>query len=366
MLTVGAIENKIEKAVPLNATLSTFADNVGLIVGDRNTQVNLAICCLDLTDEVVAEAIERNAQLIITHHPAIFTPLKSITADLTNTRPILTAMRNNIAVYSMHTNLDYIHGGINDYAIEQFSVTRALPLEEVNGVKVGRVGRLRTPMSLSELKQLAERIYSERNIPVIVGHKTAAPNAQNITVSATRPSASVAARESTLTKQSELLSTNSIAVKSVPKSNSANGKISIIAVANGACDGTHTVDLALKAGADALITSDIKHHIALYCAASGLHVILPTHYASEHLFIPSLAKMLNELFTYGDSQFNRSTRALSDKSSQIRAASVARQTAKTAITQSSRMPQERSSEIKFIISEREKSPIDTDFQGGIQ
>ena len=85
-------------------------DNVGLLVGDKNANVTKAIIALDCTLDAVNQAIETGAELIITHHPIIFSPLKSVTAESTVYRLI----KNNISVISAHTNLDIAYGGVND------------------------------------------------------------------------------------------------------------------------------------------------------------------------------------------------------------------------------------------------------------
>ncbi len=88
-------------------------DNAGLIVGDKANEVESALITLDVTEEVIDEAISKNCGLIISHHPLIFKGIKRITGDNEVERCLIKAIRNNIAIYAAHTNLDSITGGVN-------------------------------------------------------------------------------------------------------------------------------------------------------------------------------------------------------------------------------------------------------------
>ena len=89
-------------------------DNAGFLVGDGGTAVKNALLALDITDAVIAEAIELRAQLIVSHHPLIFTPLRHATTDDLAGRKVLTMARHGISAICMHTNLDIADGGVND------------------------------------------------------------------------------------------------------------------------------------------------------------------------------------------------------------------------------------------------------------
>ncbi len=88
-------------------------DNCGLQVGDTKAEVSSALIALDCTEAVVEEAVARGCQLIVCHHPVIFRGLKSITGRTYVERTILAAIRNNIAIYAIHTNLDNVISGVN-------------------------------------------------------------------------------------------------------------------------------------------------------------------------------------------------------------------------------------------------------------
>ena len=89
-------------------------DNVGLLVGDENAEVKGIMVSLDCFDEVIDRAEDLGANLIVTHHPIIFDPLKSVTADTL----VYKLISKGISVISMHTNLDQADGGVNDVLCE--------------------------------------------------------------------------------------------------------------------------------------------------------------------------------------------------------------------------------------------------------
>ena len=101
----------LEERFPLS--LQESYDNSGLIVGSPNLEITNALICLDSIEEVVDEAIECNCNLIIAHHPIIFGDLKRINGSTHVERTIIKAIKNDIAIYAIHTNLDNIIGGVN-------------------------------------------------------------------------------------------------------------------------------------------------------------------------------------------------------------------------------------------------------------
>ena len=88
-------------------------DNAGLIVGDPELEIGKALLCIDSTEEVVREAIKKGCNLIIAHHPIIFRGLKKLTGNSYVQRAVMLAIKNDISIYCMHTNLDNIHSGVN-------------------------------------------------------------------------------------------------------------------------------------------------------------------------------------------------------------------------------------------------------------
>jgi dinuclear metal center YbgI/SA1388 family protein len=110
----------LESIVPLSYQESY--DNAGLIVGDKNQDVSSALITLDVTEEVIREAIQNNCALIISHHPFIFKGIKRITGSNEVERCLIKAIQNNIAIYAAHTNLDSITGGVNSKICEKLGL----------------------------------------------------------------------------------------------------------------------------------------------------------------------------------------------------------------------------------------------------
>ncbi|MDR1593869.1 MAG: Nif3-like dinuclear metal center hexameric protein [Prevotellaceae bacterium] len=111
MITVKDIVSELEKLAPLSYQESY--DNAGLIVGSLDTEASSALLCFDITEDIIDEAIEKKANLVISHHPVIFGGLKKINGKNATERIVIKAIRNNIALYAAHTNLDSVRGGIN-------------------------------------------------------------------------------------------------------------------------------------------------------------------------------------------------------------------------------------------------------------
>ncbi len=106
-------------------------DNAGLLVGDLQANVDCALLTVDITEEVIDEAVKEKAGLIISHHPVIFAPLKSITGKTMPERVILSAIRENIAIYSVHTNLDKVANGVNYILTRKLGIVNPRILQPV-------------------------------------------------------------------------------------------------------------------------------------------------------------------------------------------------------------------------------------------
>ena len=106
------ITNCLEQLAPLSYQESY--DNAGLIVGHPDDTVTKALICLDSTEEIIDEAIAQGCDLVIAHHPIVFTGLKKLNGKNYVERTIIKAIKNNIAIYAIHTNLDNVVMGVND------------------------------------------------------------------------------------------------------------------------------------------------------------------------------------------------------------------------------------------------------------
>lgn len=111
-MTIQDVTNYLESIAPLEYQESY--DNAGLIVGNYENDVSGVLVCLDSTEKIVDEAIERKCNLIVAHHPIVFSGLKKITGKNYVERTVIKAIKNDIAIYAIHTNLDNMLNGVNE------------------------------------------------------------------------------------------------------------------------------------------------------------------------------------------------------------------------------------------------------------
>lgn len=124
---------ELDNAVP--QAFSDKNDNTGLQIGCLDAEIKKVLIALELTSDVLAYAIENSVNLIITHHPLFFNKLYKITAEDLRGRLVIDAIKNNIAVYAIHTNADAIIGGINDYLANILDLNIGKPLEYLDSVE---------------------------------------------------------------------------------------------------------------------------------------------------------------------------------------------------------------------------------------
>ena len=145
------ITREIEEFAPLS--LQADYDNAGLITGQPEMEITGALLCLDVTEEILDEAIAKKANLVISHHPIVFHALKSITGRNHIERTVIKAIQNNIAIYAAHTNLDSARGGISFAMAQKLGLLNVEVLEPRanNLVKIG----VHTPESHTEVVRTA-------------------------------------------------------------------------------------------------------------------------------------------------------------------------------------------------------------------
>src|SRR3972149_5458360 len=154
MNTIQSIITFLEQFAPPH--LAEKWDNVGLLVGDRGREARKVMTCLTITPESAAEALEEKANLIVTHHPLPFTPLKQLTTDTTAGRLLWDLIGQRIAIYSPHTAFDSAREGVNQRLAAGLGLRGITPLiPDENGCGSGRWGWLEEPLSLA---QLGERL----------------------------------------------------------------------------------------------------------------------------------------------------------------------------------------------------------------
>jgi len=119
-MIVKSICELIEKVAPL--ALQENYDNAGLLVGDSQMEVTSVLVCIDITEEVIKEAIQKKCNLIISHHPLIFSALKRLTGQNEVQRCVVQAIKNDIAIYAAHTNLDNVLQGVSGKMAEKIGL----------------------------------------------------------------------------------------------------------------------------------------------------------------------------------------------------------------------------------------------------
>lgn len=235
MSTVTHIYDAIDRLAPFWLTMDF--DNTGILIGDRNREVSCALLALDCTPAVVEQARQLGAQLIITHHPVIFHPLKRVNEDAV----VYLLIRSDIAVISAHTNLDIAQGGVNDALASAIGLRDCRGLELLNeqtGAWLGRIGTLPEPL------------FPE----AFAAHVKVCLNASSVKFAA------------------------------------APRVIRTVALCSGS--GADCLDAAISAGADALLTSEVKQHEYLAAAAAGISIFDAGHFDTEDIVIEPLRDYL--------------------------------------------------------------------------
>lgn len=223
-------------------------DNVGLLVGDSECPVNKCIIALDITDEVIEEAVTAKAELIISHHPIIFGALKSVTANDLTGRKVISLVRNNISALCMHTNLDIAEGGVNDALMKTLDARTEGFLEyagcDNNGKEAGcgRIGTLENEMQFDDFLGFCK----------------------------------------------ERLKANGL------RYYKAGDRVKNIAVMGGA--GGSSVALAKSLGCDTFVTSDIKYNNFLDAKELGINLIDADHFCTENVVVQVLLEELSAEF----------------------------------------------------------------------
>ena len=219
-------------------------DNVGLLVGEKNATVRKILTALELTNDVLDEAIGLKADIIIAHHPIMRSPIKRVTDETLLGQKIIKLIKNEIAFFAAHTNLDITQGGVNDTLFEILALSNQEPLIIIpysrrydniaNASKIppsmGRVGELLAPMKTSDLIAVIKKRLNLNTVNYV-------------------------------------------------------GDISKVINKIGICTGSGSsadfLEAAFKKGCDALISGDVTHHNAQTALELGLVVIDGTHYATE-------------------------------------------------------------------------------------
>ena len=231
-------------------------DPVGLLIERRAENVTRIGVCLDCTPDAARRAREAGVGLVIAHHPLIYHPLKRLGSDPVS-RAVVALVKADLALYAMHTNWDQAAGGINDTLAECLELTDVRPLGEEGEAGLPRIGDLAAPRPLADFVRLVESALG-------------------------------------------CAGTSALRVNGV---NSAC-MIKRVAVCGGA--GAALAEAAQAEGAQAYVTSDVRHHEFLEAEARGLALLDAGHGATEtpgmRALIRSLPGLLNgvEVVWVGD------------------------------------------------------------------
>lgn len=238
LVTLNEIIELMEEIAP--SSLAEDWDNVGLMLGRKDKEIKRILLALDMTKATVQQAIDYHADVLITHHPAIFKKLNSVTDTVWQQDLLLTLAEHGIAIYSAHTNLDCVQGGVNDALVRVLHLKDVDTLDMKNGL--GRIGYV-----------------NECTLQEFVGF---------------------------VKKQ---LQADYIAFGNAGK------QVHKVAVCGGA--GADLIPLALAAGADTFITGDVKYHSAQEAVFSGLNIIDAGHQPTELPVLNELADKLSLRFS---------------------------------------------------------------------
>ena len=169
MVQVKQVLHCLEQAAPYE--LAESWDNVGLLVGDPDAPVDGVLCALAITEAVVDEAAERGCNLIVAHHPVIFTSVSRVTADTVTGRILIQMIRKGISGICMHTNMDCASEGVNDLLAASLGLTDVENMGAGETGTLGRVGNLPHAMTLEEFARHVKLSLGANGVRVADGGK---------------------------------------------------------------------------------------------------------------------------------------------------------------------------------------------------
>lgn len=240
-VTVAEVMAKMEQWCP--ASLACSWDNCGLQVGAVKKEVRCVLVALDVSMEVIKEAIAVQADMIVTHHPLIFTPLRNLCLGAYPQDVVASLLEVGIAHLAAHTNLDMAVGGVNDTLAEVLDLKDVKPLAAEGDMDgLGRIGSLPQPLTFSQLESFVKKRLELDYLKVVPVEK----------------------------------------------------EIRSVAVCGGS--GMDLLTAAKEAGADCLISAEGKHHQALMAQQLELGLIDAGHFDTEKVIVPVIARYLQECF----------------------------------------------------------------------
>lgn len=216
-------------------------DNIGLLVGDSEKEIHTIFLAVDATDRVIEEACQKGADMLVTHHPLIFSGMKSVNEEDFIGRRVRRLVKEDICYYAMHTNFDIV-GDMAGLVVNKlpFKETEVLH-KTVQEYGLGRIGNLCQPVFV---KQFVEIVKEKLKLPNVI-----------------------------LYGDKEKI-------------------IERVAIMPGS--GDSEIGEAIRQGAELMVTGDIGHHDGIDALAQGLMIIDAGHYGLEKVFVEHMEHMLNE------------------------------------------------------------------------
>ena len=239
MPTVGEILDFVETLAP--ASLKLDWDNVGLLCGHRDSPVTRVLVALDPFLDAAEEAAGMGAELLLTHHPLIFHPCRSVSTDTETGRVLLYLIEHGIAAVNAHTNLDRAPGGVNDVLAARLGLREVSPISGAENVNLLRMG-LVPEQSLEDFLDFVKKALGTPCLRYVSGRKS----------------------------------------------------VHLVAVGGGAC-GSELHDAA-EAGCDSLLTSDLKYNDFWTAKDLGMNLIDAGHFYTENPVCTYLAERVRAQF----------------------------------------------------------------------
>lgn len=314
-MKLNEIISKLEKVYPCSNKEEW--DNVGLLLGKRTSEIKKIQISLDVTMKVIENAVENNVDLIISHHPLIFSPIKEINDGSILGNKILKLIENKIAVYSMHTNLDSTIFGLNDFVgkilgfvdgkvmdpVKQNLYKVELSLKDLEKAKkildkenleeYNEVSFLEKKISIVDKKEIVDGIIGKLRAKSIIKDCIIYKLENKYLKNGIGRIYSLKDRKKLVEVIDDLKEKLKIKTLIVSGYAIEDKVIKKIALVNGS--GSSYWKKAKRLGADVLITGDLKYHDALDAKEEGMYIIDIGHYESEHFFNILIEEVLKEI-----------------------------------------------------------------------
>ncbi len=303
-------------------------DNSGLIVGNREMWIKGAIICLDSTEAVLDEAIAKKANLVIAHHPIVFKGLKKINGKSYVERVIIKAIKHDIAIYAIHTNLDnMLHKGVNAKIAEKLELTNTRILSPKSNLKKVRfylneeqakkLSRYHFAKRLSFFKSLTVANKNDEEIPKLKFETVIAATEESSFLSLLNSALDFGNYEyevndiqnvnsevgsgivgdlanPILEKTFLIRLKNQLNVNTIKHTDLLQKKVRRIAVCGGS--GSFLLPHAIRSRADFFVTSDYKYH-EFFDSEDKIVIADIGHYESEHFTIELIYELIKEKFS---------------------------------------------------------------------